>query len=247
MLFFSIDILVVDTCRQKGLLPGMAKTLKFWLFFVAIAGFFTSVGFAARNGNLEHWQEIGVDFDINEDWKFAVTEELKLGEHNGNPYLHNTDMGLVYKSFGDWIDVSLNFKKEYEKDSAGKFRHENRPHINIMLYGKAFGLDLAHRSRLEYRDRQHKETVWRLREKFRIKLPYKFTKFNLQPYIADEIFLNLGEDNVNQNRFFAGFSGKLAKDIKINLFYMWKKSKITGGWRDTNVIGTQIRFLFCEN
>jgi len=222
----------------------MPKTLKFWLFFVVITGFFNCVSFAGRNGNAEYWQEIGVDYDINQDWKFTVNEELRFGEHNGNPCLHNTDMGLVYKGFGNWIDVGLHFKKEYEKDSAGEFRHENRPHFNIMLYGKAFGLDVTNRSRLEYRDRENKETVWRLREAFKVKLPYKFTKFNFQPYVADEFFIDLGEDNVNQNRLFAGFSGKLAKNVKLSLFYMWKRSDITGGWQDTNVIGTYIRFLF---
>jgi hypothetical protein len=222
----------------------MARALNFWLFFVVITGFCTSISFAGRNGNAEYWQEIVVDYDINQDWKFTVTEELRFGQHNGNPCLYNTDMGLVYKSLGDWIDVSLNFKKEYEKDSSGEFLHENRPHLNIMLKGKAFGLDVANRSRLEYRDKENKETVWRLRERFTVKLPYKFTKFNFQPYIADEIFLDLGEDNVNQNRLFAGFSGKLSKDIKISLYYMWKRSDITSGWQDTNVIGTHIRFLF---
>jgi hypothetical protein len=215
------------------------------MLLITTVGLFSSVCFGRnRNGNLEYWQQIGVDFNINEDWKVTVTEELRFGEHNGNPSLHNTDMGLVYRGLGDWIDVGLNFKKEYEKDSAGEFVHENRPHLNIMLNGKAFGFDVANRSRLEYRDKEHKKSVWRFRELFKIKLPYKFTKFNLQPYIAEEIFFNLGEDNVNQNRLSAGFSGKLSKDIKISLYYIWKNSKITGGWQGTNVIGSQIRFLF---
>ncbi len=46
-------------------------------------------------------------------------QELRLGKSGDDPYLHNTDVGLVYKGFADWLDVGLNFKKEFEKDGSG--------------------------------------------------------------------------------------------------------------------------------
>ena len=222
----------------------MAKTTSYFLAALLCWGFFDGVCSASRSGDLEYWQTQSVSVDIDKDFAFTVSEEVRFGRHNGNPYLHNIDLGIVYKSLADWLDLGFNFKKEYQKDSSGKFRHENRPHLNITVKGKLFDLPFSNRSRFEWRDFEIKEEVWRYRNKSTIKLPLKLTKLNLQPYIAEEWFVNLWDDNINQNRLYSGFSRELTKNISGSVFYMWKTSKISGGWRDTNVIGTQFKILF---
>jgi hypothetical protein len=208
------------------------------------ATLFPTVCLAGRSGNLEYWQEIGVSHDINEDWVVHAEEEFRAGRHNGNPYLHNVNVGLVYKKVSDWLDIGLDFKKEYEKDSTGKFRQENRPHLNISFKGKLLNIDAGNRLRLEYRDRESKEDLFRLRHQIKLKFPLKFTRLELQPFVAEEFFINLGENNVSQNRLSAGFSSRAAKNIDIRVYYMLKTSKITGGWEDTNVIGTGLVLRF---
>ena len=201
--------------------------------------------FASTDGNAEYWPVVGLDFNMDQDWKITVREELKLGRSGDDPYTHNTDVGLVYKGFGDWIDMSLNFKKEFERDSSGKFRRENRPHINLMLKGELCGLKVGDRLRFEYRDRENTEDLWRFRNRFMINLPFKLTEFDLQPYVSDEIFINLGESTVKQNRFVTGLSFKLSENVKTNVFYMYKSSmSSSSGWIDTNVIGTSLVFVF---
>ena len=207
-------------------------------------GLLGGVCFASGNGNLEYWQTQGFNVDINKDFAFTVSQELRFGRHEGDLYLHNVDLGIVYKSLAEWLDLGFNFKKEYEKDSSGKFRHENRPNLNITVKGKLFDLPFNNRSRLAWRDFETKEEVWRYRNKSTVKLPLKLTKLNLQPYVAEEWFVNLGDDNINQNRLYSGFSCKLAKNLSGSIFYLWKTNKIPGGWRSTNVIGTQFKFLF---
>jgi hypothetical protein len=223
--------------KFTGFAHAYVIVLIFW-------GLLSGVCFASRSGDLEYWHTHSVSVDINKDFVFTASEELRFGRHNGNPYLHNVDLGIAYKGLADWLDLGFNFKKEYEKDSSGKFRHENRPHLNITVKGKLFDLPTSNRSRLEWRDFETKEEVWRYRNRTTVKLPLKLTRLNLQPYVAEEWFVNLGEDNINQNRLFSGFSFKLSKDINGSIFYLWKTSKISGGWRDTNVIGTQFNFLF---
>ena len=212
------------------------------LVLVAIVG---SNCFGSTDGNAEYWQEIGFDFNMDKDWKVTIREELRVGKSGDDPYAHKTDVGLVYRSLGDWIDVSLSFKKKFERDSSGKFRGENRPHINFMFKGEMFGCKLGDRVRLEYRDKETTEDYWRFRNKFTINSPFTLTEFNLQPYISDEIFINLGESAVNQNRFAAGLSFKLSENIKTNVYYLYKSSmSSSSGWIDTNVIGTNVVFVF---
>lgn len=207
-------------------------------------GFVNEVCFGSKSGNLEYWQTQVVSIDINKDFYFTASQEVKFGRHHGNPYLHNIDLALVYKGLADWVDIGFNFKKEYEQDSTGKFRHENRPHLNVTLKHRLFDYDVSNRSRLEWRDYENKEEVWRFRHKTTVKFPLKLTKYNLQPYVAEEFFMNLPEDNINQNRLSSGFSFTLAKNVKGSIYYLLKKSKGTDGWTDTNVIGLQFKFLF---
>ena len=123
--------------------------------------------------------------------------------------------------------------------------------IVISLSGSVFAqlpqseiIDVGNRVRLEYRDFETKDNVWRFRNLVSVKLPFKVTRFDFQPYISEEFFINLGEDNVNQNRLSSGFSWKLWKNITASVYYMWKTNKTNGSWVNTNVIGTQFRWLF---
>jgi len=200
-----------------------------------------------RNGNFEFWQTTAVSFSLDKKkkWGGYVEQETKHGRDNGNPYLYNVDMGIVYRGLADWLDVGLRFKKEYEQDSAGKYRQENRPHLNFTLKGKLFNLDTSNRLRIEYRDREHKKHEYRLRNKTTFKIPCsRLAEIGLQPFIAEEWFINLGDSNINQNRLYAGFSWKLAKHIKSKIWYMWKAKRGSGGWGNTNVIGIDLKFPF---
>jgi len=201
--------------------------------------------FGSTGGNAEYWQGIGLDFNMDKNWKVTVREELRVGKSGDDPYLHNTDVGLVYKGLADWLDVSLNYKKEFERDSDGKFRAENRMHVNLMFKGEMFGCKLGDRVRLEYRDKETSEDHWRFRNKFMVNLPFTLTEYKLQPYVSDEIFINLGESTVKQNRFVSGLSFKVCKNIKANVYYMYKSSMSSSdGWIDTNVVGTSVVFVF---
>jgi len=55
-------------------------------------------------------------YGLNEDFAIQATQEFKTGRGGSNPYMHNVDLGLVYKGLADWIDISGNFKKEYDRD-----------------------------------------------------------------------------------------------------------------------------------
>jgi hypothetical protein len=66
----------------------------------------------------------------------------------------------------------------------------------------------------------------------------------MQPYIAEEWFVNLGDSNINQNRLYAGLSWTVVNNIKSSLFYAWKASRGSGGWRNINVIGFDLKFPF---
>ncbi len=218
-----------------------------WVYFAVMATTIVLAGeicFAADDGDFQYWSSADFSFDIDKDWKFKFQEEFRLGESGGRLYRHHSDAGFVYTGFADWIDLGFNYRQVFEKDSEGEWRQENRPHLNVTLKGKLLGLDVSDRSRIEYRDRENKEDVWRYRNKVTVKLPFELTEFKLKPYLADEVFITLNDDNVDRNRLYAGVSFKLAKNLKGDVFYMWQSSRSSSSWTDINVLGTALKFSF---
>jgi len=200
--------------------------------------------FTFDDGDFQYWSTAKFSFDIDKDRTFTFGEEFRLGDDAGDFYRHHSDIGFVYKSLADWIDLGFNYRKVFEKDSKGKWRQENQPHLNVTLKGKLLGLDLSDRSRFEYRDRENKKDLWRYRNKVTVKLPLELTSLKLQPYLADEVFINFDEEDFNKNRLYSELSLKLSKNIKGEVYYLWQSSESGGDWKALNVLGTQLKFYF---
>ena len=214
-------------------------------FAITIATLAVSCGVCfASDDNFEYWATAGASFDINKDWGCTFEEEMRFKDGGGEFYYHHSDLGFVYKSLANWIDLGVNFRKVYSKDSSGEWTQENRPHLNATLKGKVFGLDVSDRSRLEYRDRENEKDVWRYRNKVTVKWPVELTKLKLQPYLAEEAFINLDEEGFSRNRMYSGFSINLSKKVKGDIYYLRQTSKSGEKWEDINVIGTGLRFYF---
>jgi hypothetical protein len=98
---------------------------------------------------------------------------------------------------------------------------------------------------MEYRHFDYQTDSWRYRNKLTMKLPWKFTRIEIQPYLADEIFVGFGGiSQFNQNRFSSGLLMNLTKNIKAEIYYMLQSTKGSGKWLDANVLGTKLRVLF---
>ncbi|UCG49626.1 MAG: DUF2490 domain-containing protein, partial [Phycisphaerales bacterium] len=175
--------------------------------------------------SFEYWAQFGVAAELNEDWDFKLGTELKYGDDAGELYCQNVDFGLVYKGIADWVDFGLMYKREYQKDGAGDWRGENRPHLNLTFKGKLLGLDVSDRSRFEFRNREAREDYWRYRNMIKVKLPWEFTSLKLRPYFAQEFFIDLNAGQYNKNRFYSGLYYKLNEHLGGAVFYLWESPK----------------------
>ena len=200
--------------------------------------------FAYDDKGFQLWNSASASFDINNEWKGKIDEEFRLGNDGGHLYYQHSDIGFTYTGLADWLDLGFNYRYVFEKDSKDKWREENRPHFNLTVRGQPFGLDVSNRSRFEYREREVKEDVWRYRNKVTIKLPLKLTDLKLQPYVADEFFITLNDDNIDRNRLYFGLPLKLSGNYKTDLFYLWQSSRSGKEWKDISVVGIYLKFTF---
>lgn len=226
----------------------MSKLSKITTCFIAAlicAGLPSGLCFAFDDGDFQWWTSAGASFDINKDWKCNFEEEFRLGDDGGELYYHHSDLGFVYRGLADWIDLGFNYRQVFARaDSESEWKQENRPHVNVTLKGKLYDLDVSNRARFEYRDREEKEDHWRYRNKFTIKVPLELTELKLKPYVADEVFIPLNDDNISTNRVYAGFSFDVLESMTGEVFYLWQSSRAPGDWNDFNVLGTRLKFRF---
>ena len=215
-------------------------------FTIAI-GFFLTIFlcecYAFDDGDFQYWNTESVSFKVGDDWQAQLDEEFRYGDDGGDFYRQHSDLGFTYSGFAKWLDVGINYRHIFQKKDD-KWARECRPHLNITLKGKLCDWALRCRGRFEYRDTQNSNDGWRYRDKFTVKLPFKFSRLEIQPYIADEIFVDFDERELNRNRLYAGFSMKLFKKLKAEIFYLWQRSKKDDEWIDVNILGTKLKFSF---
>ena len=197
---------------------------------------------AYDDGDFQVWHTENQDVKINKETKLTLEEEFRFGDSAHEFYYQHYDAGLLYdvnKNFS----VGVNYRQVYEL-KGGEFKEENRPHINAILKGELGGFQLDDRNRFEYRHFDYQEDFWQYRNKFTARFPWKFTKLDIRPYLADEIFVNLKESDFSRNRFYSGLGLDLTKNIKADIYYLLQASKSPGKWLKANVLGTKLKIVF---
>lgn len=198
--------------------------------------------YAYDNHDFQVWNTDIEEFKINKESKLTLEEEFRFGDNANDFYYHHYDLGFVH-DLSKYLNLGFGYRQVYEKKS-GEFKEENEPYGMATLFWELSGLKFASRSRLEYRHFDYQADTWRYRNKFDLRLPWKLTKVEIQPFLSDEILLDLRGVNLNENRFYSGLGFSLTKDIKGEIYYLLRSLKNSGTWTDANVLGTKFRILF---
>ena len=196
----------------------------------------------SKDGDLQLWTTQGVEAKINDSLKVKAENEQRYKDDITAVFHNHTDVGFTLK-VNDNLDLGLNYRLTYEK-KAGKWKDENRPHFNGTLKWDLYGFKLKNRGRVELRIPEDGSDKWRFRNRLTLTYPVKWTDFKIQPYVADEIFIDFHKDKFTRNRLYAGFGLKPFKHLKADLFYMLQTSKKSRTWSDANVIGLKLNAVF---
>lgn len=228
--------------RRRNLKTLVAARILVALVITALLSGQSALAF--EDNDFQFWSRAGVSFDLTKDWKADFAEEFRFGNDGGRLYHHFSDLGLVYRSAADWMNLGFNYRQVFEKDSAAEWKQENRPHVNVTLKARLFDMDLSNRSRFEYRDRDHKDDIWVYRNKMSVRLPFELTQLRLQPYVADEVFIIIGNEGYSRNRLYSGVSCNLGKNANLDVYYLRQSTKCQTSWMDLNILGIALKYKF---
>lgn len=199
--------------------------------------------YAYDDGDFQVWNTEVEEVKINKNSKITLEQEFRFADDASDFFYHHYDGGYVY-TINKFLDLGLNYRQVYEKKQGKKFKQENRPHVNALVKYDLFGFGLEDRSRLEYRHFGYQTDAFRYRNKFTIKSPWKFTKLQIQPYVADEVFLVFYNKAFTRNRFYSGAGITLTKNLKGELFYLLQSNRDGKTWKQSNVLGAKIKLVF---
>ncbi|HRZ39460.1 MAG TPA: DUF2490 domain-containing protein [Candidatus Omnitrophota bacterium] len=199
--------------------------------------------FAYEDGDVQFWNTNVEEIKISDAWKAAFEQEFRWGGDISEFYYQHYDLGLVYKLNKHW---NLGFGFRYIRTkSNGDWSPENEPYLTAAVSGDLAGFKVEDRSRLEYQQFDDRQDKGRYRNKLTVKLPWKFTRFDIQPFFSDEVFIQFTKDDpFNQNRVSSGLGMKIAENFKAELYYMLQSSKGSAGWKDANVLGAKFKLSF---
>ena len=212
------------------------------LSIIALALIFTANAYAYKDGDFQVWNTDTEEFKINDDTKMALEQEFRWGGSAKDFYYQHYDLGFFYNP-RKYLNVGAGYRHILSK-SNDKFLVENDPYITATLLWDIAGFKFDDRSRLEYNHFDYKDDTVSYRNKFTIKSPWKFTKFEIQPYVSDEIFILFDDSQrLNKNRATAGLAMSIAKNLKGEIYYMLQSSK-SRKWTEANVLGTKLKLAF---
>ncbi|MCX5699632.1 MAG: DUF2490 domain-containing protein [Candidatus Omnitrophica bacterium] len=216
---------------------------KLSIIIVALSQLLIIKLYAYDDGDFQVWNTEVEELKINQDAKIALEQEFRWGGSAKEFYYQHYDAGFFY-NLQKYLNVGGGYRHVLSK-SKGKFLIENEPYITATLLWDAAGFKFDDRSHLEYNHFDYKDDTWRYRNKFTVKLPWKFTKFEIQPYLSDEIFILFDDSQrLSTNRFSAGLGMTITKNLKGEIYYMLQDTKNSGKWVDINVLGTKLKLSF---
>jgi hypothetical protein len=213
------------------------------------AVFFGLINTAAAfdNHDFKFWNTEALEWQFKGPNRLVYDQEFRFGDNAGSLYYQHYDLGYLW-DLNKFVSLGLGWRFINEKVND-KFRDESEPYLMAYLYAQSAGFKFINRSRLEYRYFDYRANSWRYRNKLDIKFPWEFTRFKIQPYIADEVFVRFNGLDANQNRLYGGLGFVLTKNLKGELFYMWQTTKnypktTASYWTDINVLGTKFKYTF---
>jgi len=172
------------------------------------------------------WNTYDLEKKLNKQWKIWAGEELRFREHNGI-YYAETHVGTNYQPSKYLVLGALYLENRASRTKKNDeiWYWESEPRIYMTPQLPVYGFLLENRNILT--------------------APWKWTRFEFQPYTANEIFLETQRNGMIEDRFYSGVKVRWWGPIYGSIFYLRQSKKDSAGkWTALNILGTGLKACF---
>ena len=234
--------------RNRNPKKVFSEALSFVIVFSLVLGVAIplTVASPAKDGDFGSWNTYDLEKKLNAQWKIKAGEELRFREHNGL-YYAETHVGVNYQP-SKYLALGAEYLENRESRTQGKkqvWLWESAPRIYITPQLPFKGFLLEDRNMLEFRVRQDVRYATRYRNLVTLTAPWKWTRFEFQPYTANEIFFETGKNGMVEDRFFSGVKVHWWGPVYGSVYYLRDSNKNTlAKWTSLNILGTGLKICF---
>jgi hypothetical protein len=186
---------------------------------------------------------------VDTEWKFAklsedswldFRQEERWGENIGDHNYSDSRIRVNMKVL-PWMNISLAESYIKSERAEKSDRIESRHTLELRPFWKGEVINFDIRQRLEMKEifGDSENTGWSARTRFQISGSKDYFGV-VQPIIDNEFFYNLSDREYDQNRFFAGVSFNIFKDVQLRPMYGFQSQKRDGDWDTPQVFRLSI-------
>jgi len=161
---------------------------------------------------------------INQDWSIDLYSEFDTDRDKAHD-LNAIDQELtgVYSGMARWLDLGAGIGY-WDAKGNGYWEGTTFPMGFATFKKTILGLEFSDRNRFEAEVPEHGEEGLVYRNALTIATAKKWTRFDIQPFVTNEIFYNFLEKYASDNQAFIGFNFKITNNIGASLSFMMDSS-----------------------
>jgi hypothetical protein len=182
---------------------------------------------------------------------FTVEEEFRQNCDLDKFFYEHTDFQVKY-TLVNWADVFVSYRLIFQDKGSGWQRGDMViPGFNLRLPSKYLpskfgGLSLRSREEILLETAGNKPS-YQLTEFLKYNTPWKFTRFQINPFVGTEGFFDCNKDmTFDRYRLYTGVDYVINKNVKGSLFYYSQDDKPSSSWdwKQANIFVAQVKFSF---
>lgn len=200
----------------------------------------------AKDEDFGYWGVTDLEHKIGSKWKIKAGEEVRFREHAGLKY-YETHAGFAFTAHPLLVLGADYLQARETRASGGKdiWYWEECPRIYATFQSKVKGFLFENRNLLEFRFKEGTEHTVRYRNQSTLTAPWKWTRFEIQPYTSNEVFFESNRNGLTEDRYYNGVKTKLTSNITCSIFYLRQFSKNNfASWKDANILGNSLKVSF---
>jgi hypothetical protein len=206
-----------------------------------IAGCATVRGEAGDN---QAWMQVWVSGDITDTVGIKLTRENRYRDTDDDKYYYGyTDIALPVKLNKSWTLTPA--VRLITTLRGGEWREDLMPHISLNNKTTLGPVTLKNRMRLVKMDKEATDAdPVQYRHRLDLMPAKSWTDWKLTPYVAEEVFYDFDEYQVNKCRTYVGLTFAPVKKVSMDLYVMREDTKKNEEWSDVLVFGLASGFKF---
>ena len=240
----------MDPQRKTVWMPRFRKGISVALLALAAASP------ARAGGDWQAWLDQVVSKKLSDQTAVRVAQSFRYSFEENRLATYYLEAGGTW-DVRPWLALGLGYRQQYDKRD-GHWLEENRPFADATLRAKIRSVTISDRNRIEYRDRDGQEDIWRYRNKLTLQYNAWEPGFGLKPYVAAEAFVDESADlqERNRTRFALGIrtdpnrhllqkvEARWAQALAMDYSVTVQRTKKDDDWTDEYIAGVQLGMNF---